>query len=240
MSLSRGGNRGDYSKREGSTVGEDASYYGSKVDIRRAKPGYKERQGKGCLDGGNPAALEEVVAKAVDDVGGVACGPQKVVTSRTSIGTVTLETGEEPSAEEAQSQALSVANILCVHVLSLLQYLNRKREKCANATTTRFCVEIVCNRTRTKVAAVVAVAVKERKSKSTDARYQVLQKRLSKEVDKRRYSEKASEGLREDVESAKCVIVELMSRLEACRFAYNAESLRVDELTAATEKKEQE
>ncbi|OAE26166.1 hypothetical protein AXG93_3841s1030 [Marchantia polymorpha subsp. ruderalis] len=69
---------------------------------------------------------------------------------------------------------------------------------------------------------------------------QVLQKRLAEEVEKPRYSEKAYEGLREEVERAKCVTVNLLSRLEACRPAYNAESLRVDELTAAEEKKEQE
>ncbi|OAE32877.1 hypothetical protein AXG93_3052s1070 [Marchantia polymorpha subsp. ruderalis] len=58
----------------------------------------------------------------------------------------------------------------------------------------------------------------------------VLQKRLAEEVEKQRYSEKACEDLCEDVERAKCVTVVLLSRLEACRVAYNAESLRVDEL----------
>ncbi|OAE33775.1 hypothetical protein AXG93_1671s1020 [Marchantia polymorpha subsp. ruderalis] len=68
----------------------------------------------------------------------------------------------------------------------------------------------------------------------------VLQKRLAKEVEKRVYSEKACEGLLEDVEKAKCVTVNLLSNLEACQIAYNTGSLRVDELTAASEKKEQE
>lgn len=101
-------------------------------------------------------------------------------------------------------------------------------------------MEIVCNRTRTKVAAAAEVAVKERKSQSTEARYQVLQKKLSEEVEKRRYSEKVCEDLRENVERAKCVTVDLLKGLEACRTAYDPESLRVDELTATAKKKEQE
>lgn len=127
-----------------------------------------------------------------------------------------------------------------MQVLLLLQYLNWKREKYARATITGSYVEIICNSTRTKVAAASAIAVKERYSQSTEAKYQVLQKRLAGKVEKRTYSEKACEGLREDVERAKCVTVERLSRLEACQTAYNVESLRVDELTAAAEKKEQE
>ncbi|OAE22126.1 hypothetical protein AXG93_1175s1360 [Marchantia polymorpha subsp. ruderalis] len=85
-----------------------------------------------------------------------------------------------------------------------------------------------------------AVGVKERQDQSTEVKYQILQKRLAKEVEKQRYSEKACEDLRENVEKAKCVTVDLLSRLEVCQTAYNAKSLRVDELTASAEKKEQE
>lgn len=100
-------------------------------------------------------------------------------------------------------------------------------------------MEIVRNKTRIKVAAAAEVAVKERRSQSTEARYQVLQKKLTEEVEKLRYSV-LCEGLREDVERAKCVTVDLLKRLEACRTAYDAKSMRVDELTAIAEKKEQE
>ncbi|OAE32222.1 hypothetical protein AXG93_4525s1030 [Marchantia polymorpha subsp. ruderalis] len=82
--------------------------------------------------------------------------------------------------------------------------------------------------------------MKELQNQSTEMKYQVLRKRQVEEVEKRRYSEKACEGLREDVEKAKCVTVDLLSRLEACRTAYNAELLRVDALTAASVKKKQE
>lgn len=77
--------------------------------------------------------MEKVVAKAVKDVGGAACGPQKVASPRTSTGTVILETGEDPSTEEAQSQAFSAADVLCVQVLLLLQVLDHKQEKYVEA-----------------------------------------------------------------------------------------------------------
>ncbi|OAE26165.1 hypothetical protein AXG93_3841s1020 [Marchantia polymorpha subsp. ruderalis] len=124
-------------------------------------------------------------------------------------------------------------------VLLLLQYLDRKREKYAGAIIIRSYVEILRKSTRIKVAVASAVAVKERQNQSTETRYQVLQKRLAEEIEKRRYSEKAYEGLCEDVERTKYVTVNLLSRLEACQTAFNAESLRVDELTAAAEKEQE-
>ncbi|OAE23090.1 hypothetical protein AXG93_2590s1000 [Marchantia polymorpha subsp. ruderalis] len=67
-----------------------------------------------------------------------------------------------------------------------------------------------------------------------------VQKRLAEDVEKRRHSEEVCEGLREDVERAKCASLDLLSRLEACWTAYDAESLKVDELSVAAKKKEQE
>lgn len=101
-------------------------------------------------------------------------------------------------------------------------------------------MEIIRNRTRTKVAADAEVAAKERKSQLTKARYQALQKRLAEEVEKQRHSEEVCEDLREDVERSKCATVDLLKRLKACRTAYDAESLRVDKLSAIAETKEQE
>ncbi|OAE20450.1 hypothetical protein AXG93_383s1000 [Marchantia polymorpha subsp. ruderalis] len=188
----------------------------------------------------DPVALEEVAAKAVEDVKAAECGSQKVASPRTSTKTVILETGEEPSEEEAQSQVLGAADVLCVQVLLLLQYLNRKQEKYADASTNVSYVEIVRNQTRTKVVMTAEVAAKECKTQTTEARYQALHKRLTEEVEKRRHSREVCEGLREDVERAKCASVDLLKRLEACRTTYDAKSLKVDELLAITEKKEQE
>ncbi|OAE26578.1 hypothetical protein AXG93_269s1030 [Marchantia polymorpha subsp. ruderalis] len=142
----------------------------------------------------DPVALEKVAERVVEDVVGEAFAPQKVVSPRTSIRTVILEPGENPSAEETQSL-------------------------------------------RAKVAALPQL--QQRKSKQeTHAKYEVFQKRLAEEVKKRRYSEKTCEGLREDIENAKCAIVDLQNRLEASRTANNVELQRVDELTTVLEKKE--
>lgn len=64
--------------------------------------------------------LEEVVAKAVEDVAAAESGPQKVVSPRTSTDTVILEMGEEPSPDETQSPVLGAAALLNVQVLPLL------------------------------------------------------------------------------------------------------------------------
>ncbi|OAE20308.1 hypothetical protein AXG93_1084s1000 [Marchantia polymorpha subsp. ruderalis] len=65
-------------------------------------------------DKGKAVLTEEVSEKAIENAGGEAYGPQKVASPRTSTGTVILETGEDHSAEEAQSQAFSAADVLCV------------------------------------------------------------------------------------------------------------------------------
>ncbi|OAE35114.1 hypothetical protein AXG93_672s1000 [Marchantia polymorpha subsp. ruderalis] len=121
--------------------------------------------------------------------------------------------------------------------LLLLQYLDRKQEKYAEGRTNESYVEIVRNRTRIKVAVMAEVAAKECRSQPTEAKYQALQKRLYEEVEKRRKAEQVSNGLCEDVERAKCASVDLLKRLEAYRTAYDAESLKVDELLGAAKKK---
>lgn len=80
-------------------------------------------------------------------------------------------------------QVLGAVDVLCVHVLPALQFLNRKR-RYADASTNGSYVEIVRNRMRTKIAMASEVAAKERKSQPTKARYHALQKRLAEEVEK--------------------------------------------------------
>ncbi|OAE31163.1 hypothetical protein AXG93_3617s1020 [Marchantia polymorpha subsp. ruderalis] len=113
-------------------------------------------------------------------------------------------------------------------------------EVAAKAVEDVTAAESVRNRTQTKVAVAAEVATKERRSQPTEAKCQALQKRLTAEVEKRRKAEQVGEDLREDVERAKCASVDLLKRLEACRIAYDAESLKLDELSAAAKKKEHE
>lgn len=54
---------------------------------------------------------------------------QKAISPRTSTDTIILEKGAELLAKEAQSVALGAVEVLSVQVLTLLQYLDRKREK---------------------------------------------------------------------------------------------------------------
>ncbi|OAE29707.1 hypothetical protein AXG93_3884s1000 [Marchantia polymorpha subsp. ruderalis] len=137
-----------------------------------------------------PVALEEVAAKAVEDLAAAKSGPQKVTSPRTSTDTVILEKGEEPSTEETQSSALGAADVLSVQPM--------------------------------------------------EAKYEAFQRKLSEEVEKRRKAEQVIDNLPEDVERAKCASVDLLKRLEACRTAYDAKSLKIDELQAAAEEKKRE
>lgn len=108
--------------------------------------------------------MEIVIEKAIENAGGEAYGPQKVRSPRTSTGRVILETGEDPSTQEAQLQVRSAGGVLCGQVLLLLQYLDRKREKYAGATTDGSYVELVRNRMRTKVTTTFAATAKARQN----------------------------------------------------------------------------
>ncbi|OAE29273.1 hypothetical protein AXG93_3114s1160 [Marchantia polymorpha subsp. ruderalis] len=101
-------------------------------------------------------------------------------------------------------------------------------------------MEIVRNRTQIKRELAVELAAKEQRSQPTEAKYQALKRKLSEEVEKQQKAEQVGDSLCEDVERAKCASVDLLKRLEACRTAYNTESLKVDELHAAAEEKKGE
>ncbi|OAE22206.1 hypothetical protein AXG93_1248s1000 [Marchantia polymorpha subsp. ruderalis] len=126
----------------------------------------------------DPVALEEVAAKAVEDVAVAESGPQKVISPWTSTDTIILETGEEPSAEETQSPIMGAANLLSADT----SVVPVPRPEAGEAEVT----------------------AKERRSQPTEAKYQALQKRLTEEVGKQRKVEQVGEGLREDVKRAKC------------------------------------
>ncbi|OAE32621.1 hypothetical protein AXG93_4293s1010 [Marchantia polymorpha subsp. ruderalis] len=182
----------------------------------------RKEKGKAIMtDEEDLVALKKVVERVVEDVVEEVFAPQKVLSPQMSTGTVILEPGQDPLVEETQLQVLSAIDLLCGQVLLLLQYLNRKRGKYAGTTINVSYVELVRNRTRAKVAATSAAASKESQTPETKAKYEVLWKRLTKEVKKRRYLEKTYEGLREDIENAKCATIDLWNRLEASRTVYN-------------------
>ncbi|OAE29496.1 hypothetical protein AXG93_1433s1140 [Marchantia polymorpha subsp. ruderalis] len=150
----------------------------------------------------DPVTLEEVAAKAVEDVVAVESGPQKV--------------------------------------LPLLQYLDRKQKKYADGRTNESYVEIVRNRTRAKVVVTAEVAgVSQQKQSTKHFRRDRLRKLRSEDIQSKsaRVLEEEDE---EEVERAKCASVDLLSRQEACRTAYDAKTLKVDELSAAAKKTEHE
>ncbi|OAE22932.1 hypothetical protein AXG93_2284s1000 [Marchantia polymorpha subsp. ruderalis] len=146
----------------------------------------------------DPVIIEEIAAKAVEDVATAESEQEKVTSPRTSTDTIILEKGEVPSAEETQSPVLGAVNVLSVQVLPLLQYLDRKREKYPEGNPSESYVEIARNQMRVKRELALEVAAKEQRSQPTEAKYQALQRKLTEEVEKRQKGEQAGDSLRED------------------------------------------
>ncbi|OAE22020.1 hypothetical protein AXG93_4780s1010 [Marchantia polymorpha subsp. ruderalis] len=178
-------------------------------------------------------ALEKIVKRVVEGVAAEATAQHQVVSPRTSTRTVILETGEDPLEEEIQSERVNAADVLCGQVVPLLRYLDTKLEMYVGPTHVGSYVRLVRNMTRVKVAAAHAVE-KEKQHRETEAKYEVLRKRLAKEVELRKTSEKACESIR-----VRRATVDLRDRLEASRVAFNEKSRKVDELTVDLEKKDQ-
>ncbi|OAE22807.1 hypothetical protein AXG93_496s1020 [Marchantia polymorpha subsp. ruderalis] len=151
-------------------------------------------------------------------------------------GTVTLETGEDPLAEDIQSEGINAADLLCGKVMPLLRYLDIKLGKYGGPSNVESYVELVRNMTRMKVAAARAIVKKDKQLQDSEEKDEVLWKRLAEEKELRKSSEKAYESLRTDIEITRRVKVNLRNRLEASRVAFNEDSLRMDELNADMEK----
>ncbi|OAE24885.1 hypothetical protein AXG93_2931s1280 [Marchantia polymorpha subsp. ruderalis] len=90
-----------------------------------------------------------------------------------------------------------------------------------------------------KVATTNVVVEKEKQLRETEAKYEVLRRRLAEDVEMCRSSEKTCESLRADIEVTICATVDLRDRLEASRVTFNEESRRVYELSEDLEKKDQ-
>lgn len=110
----------------------------------------------------DPVVLEKIAERVVGDIVGETVAPQKVASPRTFTREVILETSKNPLAEEIQSGRFNVVDVLCGQAISLLRYVNNKREKYAGTTNNKSYVELVRNSTRAKVAATSAAAAKER------------------------------------------------------------------------------
>ncbi|OAE31106.1 hypothetical protein AXG93_576s1000 [Marchantia polymorpha subsp. ruderalis] len=79
-----------------------------------------------------------------------------------------------------------------------------KLGKYAGAINVGSYVKLVRNRTQAKVAIAHAVAEKERQLQEAEAKYEVLRRKLTEEVELRRSSEKTFESLWADIEVIRC------------------------------------
>lgn len=125
----------------------------------------------------DPMALEKIAKKVVEGVARETTTQQPITSPWTSTGTVILETGEDPSVEEIQSEGVNAADMLCGQVIPLLRYLDNKLVKYAGSTNVGSYVRLVRNMTRVKVATAHRVVEKERQLQETEAKYEVLRRR---------------------------------------------------------------
>ncbi|OAE24749.1 hypothetical protein AXG93_1800s1000 [Marchantia polymorpha subsp. ruderalis] len=165
----------------------------------------------------DPVSLEKIVDRVVEDVARETTTQQPVASPQTSTGTIILEIGEDPLAEEIQSKGINAVDMLCGQVVTLLRNLDSKLDKYARSSNVGSYVELVCNRTRVKVAAANSIVEKvesltaERATTKT-----LLRRRRSNSWSQRR-----------------------ITRQEVSRVAFNEESCRVNELTADLAKRNQ-
>ncbi|OAE23999.1 hypothetical protein AXG93_4541s1010 [Marchantia polymorpha subsp. ruderalis] len=162
----------------------------------------------------------------------------RVASPRTSTGTVILETGEDSSAEEIQSEGVNTADVLCGQVIPLLGYLNSKLGKYVRTINVGSYVELVRNKTRVKMATAHAVVDKERLEAS-----RVAFNEESRRVDeltadlKKKYQMHAPEMAMEvkalaECEAARTSDLELIDRLEAkCNEMRSQRSLVEEQLS---------
>lgn len=134
---------------------------------------------------------------------------------------------------------VNAADMMCRQVIPLLRYLDNKLGKYAGTTNVGSYVELVRNRIRVKVATSHTIAEKKSQLQGPKTKYDILWRRLAKEIELRRSLKKTCESLRADIEVTRCATVKLRHRLEASWIAFNEESRIVDELNADLEKKYQ-
>ncbi|OAE26658.1 hypothetical protein AXG93_2725s1000 [Marchantia polymorpha subsp. ruderalis] len=91
----------------------------------------------------DPISLEELVDREAEGVARDATKQSAAASPRTSTGTIILETGNDPLAEETQSGGINAADVLCEQVIPILPYLDKKLEKYARSSDVVSYVDLI-------------------------------------------------------------------------------------------------
>ncbi|OAE24378.1 hypothetical protein AXG93_4343s1470 [Marchantia polymorpha subsp. ruderalis] len=76
----------------------------------------------------DPVALQKIAEEEVEGIAGKATAQQPMTSPRTSTERVILETGEDPSAKEIQSERINVGNVLLAEEVELRKSLKKTCE----------------------------------------------------------------------------------------------------------------
>ncbi|OAE28913.1 hypothetical protein AXG93_4891s1020 [Marchantia polymorpha subsp. ruderalis] len=211
-----------------------------------------------------PTLSEEILERVVSQIGGSVIEPVSATLPPTSIADVRPEDGEKTSGKEVKSLEVTFPEFLQDNVVPLLQYLDKKRETYAISKEVGFYVELIRNRTKLKRSfavkregksatelareratileaecAAVKVTLKERESqlREKEVECEVLQLNLEKEAGRCAELEETCVGLRASNENVQKVTVDLVTRLEKSKEAYEAVK-RSERLIVTAKKRE--
>ncbi|OAE34437.1 hypothetical protein AXG93_2886s1000 [Marchantia polymorpha subsp. ruderalis] len=177
---------------------------------------------------------EEILEQVVTQVGGTVIESPDVTLPPTPVEDVRPEDEKKTLVEEVKALEVTFPDFLQYSVVSLLQYLDRKREKYAISKEVGFYVELIRNRTQLKRA----VAMKrEWDSASKLARERAANLEAECAAVKVTLQEREAQLREKEVECEK-VTVDLIMRLEKSREAYEEPVKRSERLIVTAEKRE--
>ncbi|OAE33728.1 hypothetical protein AXG93_2884s1000 [Marchantia polymorpha subsp. ruderalis] len=208
---------------------------------------------------------EEILEQVVARVGGTVVEAEGITLPTSPVEEVRPEEGEKTSGEDVKTLEITFPEFLQDSVVPLLKYLDGKRGKYAVSKELGFYVQMIKNRTKLKRAiavkrewdsttalareraatlstecAAVKATLREREAqlREKETECEVLQLNLEKESGRCAELEETCGGLRVSNENAQKVTVDLMSRLEKFREAYDAAIKRSERLITTAEKRE--
>lgn len=191
---------------------------------------------------------EEIQEHKVEQIGGTVVESLEISLPQVSLGMMKPKAKKRSSEAEPKELAVAFPNFLHESVVSLLKYLDGKREKYAVSAEARFYVEMLRNRTHSKRAATVKIAkemtrecaavtaslkVCEEQLRAKYMECEVLWLNLAKEKELCEDKELRIKDLRREIATMKTKRMELRARIVAQTEAHTKEMQRANKLMAS-------
>ncbi|OAE20983.1 hypothetical protein AXG93_267s1130 [Marchantia polymorpha subsp. ruderalis] len=208
---------------------------------------------------------DEIMEQVVARIGGTVVKADGITLPTSLVEEVRPEEEKEASGEDAKVLEVTFPDFLHDSVVPLLKYLDGKRERYALSKESEFYIKLIRNRTKLKRAVVVKrewdsatalareraatlsiecaavkVTLQEREAQLREkkTKCEVLQLNLAKESGRCTELEETCGGLCKSNENAQKVTMNLITRLEKSRKAYDEAVKRSERLITTAEKQE--